>query len=98
CPSVPRLIPYTTLFRSGFKAYRVEALARLRLSEPGYAFPLQFWIQAARAGLTVIERPVPLIYVPSFERRFGGELDDAEKRLAYYMEVIETEVAKCSTC
>lgn len=82
----------------GFKAYRVEALARLRLSEPGYAFPLQFWIQAARAGLTVIERPVPLIYVPSFERRFGGQLDDAEKRLAYYMEVIETEVTKCSTC
>ncbi len=82
----------------GFKAYRVAALARLRLSEPGYAFPLQFWIQASRAGLTVIERPVPLIYVPSFERRFGGELDDAEKRLAYYMDVIETEVAKCSTC
>lgn len=82
----------------GFKAYRVSALGRLRLSEPGYAFPLQFWMQAARAGLTVIERPVPLIYVPSFERRFGGGLDDGEKRLAYYMEVIEREVAKCSTC
>lgn len=82
----------------GFKAYRVAALGRLRLSEPGYAFPLQFWMQAARAGLTVIEQPVPLIYVPSFERRFGGGLDDSERRLAYYMEVIEKEVAKCSTC
>jgi len=81
----------------GFKAYRVAALAKLQLDEPGYAFPLQFWIQAARAGLTVIERPVPLIYVPNFERRFGGELDDAEKRLAYYMEVIDREVARCST-
>src|SRR5690606_12862504 len=81
----------------GFKAYRVPALARLRLSEPGYAFPLQFWIQAHRAGLTVIEHPVPLIYVPNFERRFGGELDDAQKRLAYYLEVIEKEVARCST-
>jgi len=81
----------------GFKAYRVPALARLRLSEPGYGFPLQFWIQAARAGLTVVERPVPLIYVPNFERRFGGELDDADKRLAYYLEVIEREVARCST-
>jgi len=40
---------------------------------------------------------VPLIYVPNFERRFGGELDDADRRLAYYMEVIEKEVAKCST-
>ena len=81
----------------GFKAYRVPALARLQLSEPGYGFPLQFWIQAARAGLSVIERPVPLIYVPNFERRFGGELDDSEKRLAYYLEVIEKEVARCST-
>lgn len=81
----------------GFKAYRVQALERLQLSEPGYAFPLQFWIQAARAGLSVVERPVPLIYVPSFERRFGGDLDDAERRLQYYMEVIEMEVAKCST-
>lgn len=82
----------------GFKAYRIAALAPLQLSEPGYAFPLQFWLQAARAGLTVIEKPVPLIYVPSFERRFGGGLDDSDKRLAYYNEVIEKEVAKCLTC
>lgn len=82
----------------GFKAYRVGALGRLRLSEPGYAFPLQFWLQAALAKLTVIERPVPLIYVPSFERRFGGGLDDSERRLAYYNEVIEKEVAKWSMC
>lgn len=81
----------------GFKAYRVPALAKVALDEPGYAFPLQFWIQAARAGLSVIEQPVPLIYVPNFERRFGGDLDDAERRLAYYMEVIQREVAKCST-
>ncbi|MBO8142099.1 MAG: glycosyltransferase family 2 protein [Firmicutes bacterium] len=81
----------------GFKAYRVPALKRLELSERGYAFPLQFWIQAARAGLTVVERPVPLIYVPNFERRFGGDLDDADRRLKYYLEVIEKEVAKCST-
>lgn len=80
----------------GFKAYRVGALGKLRLSEPGYAFPLQFWLQAARHKLTVVERPVPLIYVPSFERRFGGGLDDSERRLAYYNEVIEKEVAKWS--
>lgn len=82
----------------GFKAYRVEALAKLRLSEPGYAFPLQFWLQAAAAGLRVVERPVPLIYVPTFERRFGGGLDDSARRLAYYNEVMEKELAKCSTC
>lgn len=82
----------------GFKAYRVAALAKLHLSEPGYGFPLQFWLQAAAANLTVVERPVPLIYVPTFERRFGGGLDDSEQRLAYYNEVIEKEVVKWSTC
>lgn len=82
----------------GFKAYRVTALEGLELTETGYAFPLQFWLQAAAAKLTVTERPVPLIYVPSFERRFGGGLDDSERRLAYYNEVIEKEVAKCSMC
>lgn len=82
----------------GFKAYRVEPLARLRLSETGYSFPLQFWLQAACAKLDVVERAVPLIYVPSFERRFGGGLDDSERRLAYYNETIENEVAKWSMC
>lgn len=82
----------------GFKAYRVEPLARLRLSEPGYAFPLQFWLQAACARLRIVEQPVPLIYVPSFERRFGGGLDDSERRLAYYNEIIANEVAKWSMC
>src|SRR5690606_40226917 len=51
-----------------FKSYRVAALQRLSLSEPGYGFPIQFWIQAWRAGLRVVEEPVPL---RSEERRVG---------------------------
>lgn len=78
----------------GFKAYRVAALSRLHLSETGYAFPLQFWIQAARHGLSLRERPIPLIYKINFERRFGGGLDDAEHRLAYYRQVVESELAR----
>lgn len=71
----------------GFKAYRVEALAKLDLTEPGYAMPLELWVQAAHAGLTITEIAVPLIYLDE-KRSFGGSLDDAEKRLAHYRDVI----------
>lgn len=82
----------------GFKAYRLAALEELDLTEAGYAFPLQVWIQAWRRGLRVKELPVPLIYKPNFERRFGGGLDDPAQRLAYYREVLAREVARWSTC
>lgn len=76
----------------GFKAYRVEALARLSLSETGYAMPLELWVRASRAGLKIVELPVPLIYLDE-KRSFGGALDDAEKRLAYYRQVIDASLA-----
>jgi glycosyltransferase involved in cell wall biosynthesis len=70
----------------GFKAHRVEAMLRLRLDEPGYAFPLQFWVQVARARLRVMEVPVRRIYRDK-SRSFGGTLDDPAARLQHYMEV-----------
>ena len=76
----------------GFKAYRVDSLARLRITELGYAMPLQLWVQAAALKLKIVEFPVPLIYLEE-ERSFGGALDQAERRLAYYREVIDREVA-----
>lgn len=76
----------------GFKAYRVDALARLRITELGYAMPLQLWVQAAALDMKIIEFPVPLIYLEE-ERSFGGALDQAARRLAYYQEVIDREVA-----
>lgn len=78
----------------GFKAYRVDSLARFSLDEPGYGMPLQLWLQAWQAGLRIEEIPVPLIYVPNFERRFGGSLDDAATRLRYYLRVIGEELSK----
>lgn len=72
----------------GFKAYRVAALAPLQLREDGYAMPLELWVQAAHHGLRVIEAPVPLIYLDE-KRSFGGELDDAKRRLTHYREVID---------
>lgn len=75
----------------GFKAYRVSSLTKLRLTEEGYAMPLQLWVQAAHRDLRVIEAPVPRIYLDE-QRTFGGDLDDAERRLAYYRSVINQAV------
>lgn len=77
----------------GFKAYRVEALKKLALREDGYAMPLELWIQAAANGLRVKEIPVSLIYLDP-NRSFGQDLDKVERRLAYYNEVIDREVAR----
>ncbi len=75
----------------GFKAHRVAALRRLRLDEPGYAFPLQFWVQCARAGLRVRELPVRRIYRDK-SREFGGTLDDPAARLQHYLAVFVREL------
>jgi len=77
----------------GFKAYRVEALGRLSLSVAGYAFPLQFWVQAVHHGLRICELPVRLIYNDP-TRHFGGTLDDPESRLRHYIEVFFDELRK----
>lgn len=72
----------------GFKAYRAEAISRLSITDSGYAMPLQLWVQAAAAGLRIIEVPVPLIYL-DLNRSFGGSLDHAETRLSYYNRVLD---------
>lgn len=76
----------------GFKCYRVSALTRLNISEPGYAMPLEVWVQAAAAGLKIIELPVPLIYLDE-KRSFGGVLDDGQTRLEYYHLTLDRAIA-----
>ncbi len=49
---------------------------------------LEIWAQAAHEGLSIVELPVPLIYLDE-SRSFGGSLDDARTRLAYYYEVLD---------
>ncbi|MCI0643093.1 MAG: glycosyltransferase family 2 protein [Gemmataceae bacterium] len=71
----------------GFKAYRREALAQLSITETGWGMPLQLWVQAGQAGLRIKEVGVPRIYLDP-KRAFGGVLNDAEQRLAYYRGVI----------
>ena len=76
----------------GFKAYRVPALARLELTETGYAMPLELWVQAVAAGLRIVELPVPLIYLDE-ARSFGGALDNGELRLKIYRDVLQRSLA-----
>ncbi len=77
----------------GFKAYRADALRKFDITETGYAMPLQLWVQAARQAMTIVEFPIPLVYLEE-ERSFGGSLDDADRRMAYYQEVLQREFSK----
>jgi glycosyltransferase involved in cell wall biosynthesis len=80
----------------GFKAHRTDALRRLRLTENGYAMPMEFWVQVACQKLSLEELPVPRVYLPEANRSFGAELDEANRRLAYYLSVFDRalEVAR----
>jgi glycosyltransferase involved in cell wall biosynthesis len=77
----------------GYKAHRVEAMRRVKLDVPGYAFPMQLWPQAAAAGLRITEIPVRLIYNDP-NRHFGGQLDDADHRLRHYLQVFHDEMER----
>jgi dolichol-phosphate mannosyltransferase len=77
----------------GFKAYRREALARFRITESGWGMPLQVWVQAARLGMRIKEVGVPRLYLDP-TRAFGGVLNDAGERLAYYRRVIAATMAE----
>jgi glycosyltransferase involved in cell wall biosynthesis len=71
----------------GFKAYRREALEKLKITEEGWGMPLQLWVQAARQQLLVKEIGVPRLYLDP-NRAFGGVLNDPEQRLSYYRNVL----------
>ncbi len=75
----------------GFKAYKVDSLKKMDLTEKGYGMPLQLWMQAWKLGLHIKEIPVKLIY-NNLSKRFGGKLDDPVKRLSYYKEIIQNEL------
>lgn len=76
----------------GFKAYRVEALRKLAITETGWGMPLQLWVQAVRLGLRVKEIGVPRLYLDP-NRAFGGVLNDPTERLAYYRGILQAAEA-----
>jgi len=71
----------------GFKAYRRRALEGLRITETSWGMPLQLWVQAVRLGLRITEVAVPRLYLDP-NRAFGGVLNDADERLAYYRRLL----------
>jgi len=79
----------------GFKAYRVAAVRQLAFDVDGYAFPMQFWVQAVASGLRIGEIPVKLIY-NDLNRSFGGPLDDAQIRLNHYRCILHRELRRCA--
>ncbi len=81
----------------GFKAYRRCPLTRLHLTETGWGMPLQLWVQAAWHRLRIKEVAVPRVYLDP-HRAFGGVLNDAGQRLAYYRRVIADAWAEVSAC
>ena len=75
----------------GFKAHRVKPTVALGLSETGYAFPMQLWPRAIKAGLRITELPVRLIYNDP-NRHFGGGLDDPGDRMTHYLQILNAEM------
>jgi dolichol-phosphate mannosyltransferase len=80
----------------GFKAYRVHVLEKLRLSEDGYAMPLELWAEAARLQLKIVEVAVPLVYLDE-SRSFGGAMDRSDARLEVYRRVLDRAMQKMET-
>jgi len=81
--------PLTDSF-CGFKGYRVDGLRKLQLTETNYGFPIQVWLQAAKAGLRVVECAVPLIY-KDHSRNFNNQFANRDERLSHYLQVMERE-------
>jgi dolichol-phosphate mannosyltransferase len=77
----------------GFKAYRKSALEAFDITKDGYAMPLQVWVQAVQHELSIVEVPVPLIYLDE-QRAFGGALDDSSFRLKHYKQVLQEALNK----
>jgi dolichol-phosphate mannosyltransferase len=76
----------------GFKAYKTDAIKKMKLTEKGYGMPLQLWMQAWKSGLSIKEIPVKLIY-NNADKRFSGSLDNPTIRLNYYKEIIKREMS-----
>ena len=76
----------------GFRAYRVESLAKLPITETGYGMFMQMTVLAARHGLSIREIAVPLLYLDE-TRNFNGNFTDNVHRLEYYHSVINQELS-----
>jgi dolichol-phosphate mannosyltransferase len=56
---------------SGFRAYRAEALRRIRFENAGFAFLPEMLIHAKRAGMKIVEEPIAFTYRVAGESKMG---------------------------
>ena len=75
----------------GFRAYKVESLMKLPLTETGYGMFMQMTIWAAKHGMTIKEIEVPLVYLDE-TRDFKGNFSDFTERRQYYHNVIDEQL------
>jgi phosphohistidine swiveling domain-containing protein/glycosyltransferase involved in cell wall biosynthesis len=76
---------------SGFRAYRVSALRKLRITEKGYGWPFQLWIQAYKAGFRVKEVPIPLTYL-DYSRGSHGEFSSVKEAIDKAKNIMDEEL------
>jgi len=64
--------------QSGFRAYPIEVLKNLRLTERHYSFEVEVLVKAAWAGVTIMETDISVYYPPPGKRvsHFRGFLDN----------------------
>lgn len=71
----------------GMKRIFIPIIKRLNLMESGYGFPLEFWLLCDEQLASVIEIPVPLIYVDP-TRHFGTKFPSMSVGVDYCIFVI----------
>ncbi len=71
----------------GYRCYRSYIFREFYPDDKGYGFPLELWAHFKKFNYKYDEIPVELYY--PIKREFPGELRDSEKRLKYYLNIIE---------
>ena len=59
----------------GMKSILVSITDGWRCAERGYLFPLEFWVNCSATNCTIVEIPIPMIYLDrtkTLERKFGS--------------------------
>jgi phosphohistidine swiveling domain-containing protein len=81
---------------SGFRAYKVSSLRKLRVTEKGYGWPFQLWIQAYKAGFKVKEVPISLLYL-DYKRGAHGEFGSMKEAMDKAKNIMSQELKETNS-
>jgi len=71
----------------GYRCYKSYVFDEFYPYDKGYGFPLELWAHFKKFNYKYSEIPVELYY--PIKKNFSSELKDSEKRLKYYLGLIE---------